>query len=146
MPFHGVLSLPMTAGSLRTVERSLPVTQIGAYVVTLLASYWLGSDGRWRPVSSIVDNQQNPPVIDSVDFVYQIRTAGSGINWQKEQIPSSGLFSSFDRPRFLSVPEWLKPSDSVIFTATPIRAPDTSGQLKLVFAGYKNIDPSRWAR
>ncbi len=146
MPFHGVLSLPMAFGSLRQVERVLPVTQIGPFVITALAAYWLGSDGRFRPVSSIVDNEQNPPVVDGLDFVFQIRTAGSGLNWQREPVPSSGLFSSYDRPRYLAAPEWLKPSDSVIFTATPIRRPDSTGLLKVVFCGHKNIDTSRWAR
>lgn len=146
MPFFGAITLPMVGGSLLPVQRALPVTQIGAFVVTALYASWVGADGRFRPTSSIVDNQNNPPVVDALDFVYQIKTSGTGTFWQKEPVPSTGLFGSYDRPRYLSAPEWLKPSDSLIVTATPIRPPPSTGRLQFIFLGYKNIDPSRWVR
>lgn len=146
-PFIFPVQFPLVVGSVQPVPRTVSISQTGPFVCTALAAQWLiTANGRFRPISSVVDNEQNPPVVNGVNFVYEITTAGSGWRWQQEPIPSSMLYSNYDRPKYLEVPEYIEPNEALFITITPIVAPAATGTLYFDLIGFRIFDTSRYVR
>lgn len=123
-----------------------PVSQTGPEVFLSLWGAALDiATGRFRPISSMVDNAQNPSVVDAFNGVYEIVTSGSGWNWQTEPVATAALFSNRDRPFYLEAPEYVEPREGVKVTVTPIRA-QARVDFFLCLLGYKVFDTSRYTR
>lgn len=145
-PLFVPLRFEFAQGSETPETRVYNISQTGPEVyLALWAASLDGATGRFRPVSSMVDNAQNPAVVDSFDGTYEVVTSGSGWKWQTEPVSTAALFSNRDRPMYLEAPEYLEPQEAIKVTITPTRA---LNRLSFFFCllGYKVFDTSRYTR
>lgn len=140
------LRFEFPAGSLTPIPQVYEVDETGAEVILALWGAALDiATGRFRPISSMVDNAQNPAVVDAFDGTYEIITSGAGWHWSTEPVPTAALFSNRDRPMYLEAPEYLEPKNATKVTIAPIRA-RARVDFFMCLIGYKNFDTSRFTR
>lgn len=134
------IDLVVPANSTARINDTFTHNESGMFVVEYLyAAYREDGQARWRPASSLWDNNVAPATVNSLDFLWEI-TEDQGYNWQSNPL-SSALLSGIEKPFYLPVPAQITGSQLIRVQITPTRAPVAAGMLAFVFGGYIIQDP-----
>lgn len=129
-----------TGTSLARIRGTFTHNLSGMFVCEYMwGAYRETTQARWRPCSSIWDNQQSPAIVNALDFEFEIGE-DQGFNWQNEPMPSP-LLGGIERPYYMPVSAQITGNQLISVFITPTRSRPEAGTLLVVFGGYQTLDP-----
>lgn len=136
------IEIDLVGGSLAAGQGDYTHSESSMYVCTKVTAFWReDGEARWRPVSSVADQEQAPGIINSVDFLWGISEDNNGYNWQPNLLPSSLLQGVWERPFILPIAGQITPSMTINVEIVPTRAPAEDGTVQFLLRGYMILDP-----
>lgn len=140
--YDAPIEIDLAQNSVNTGVGRYTHSESSMFVVTKVCAFWReDAEGRWRPISSVPDQEQSPAVVNGIDFLWRISEDNNGYNWSPDPMPSSLLQGTWERPFILPIAGQITPSMTIQVDILPTRGAAEDGTLQFLLRGYLLLDP-----